>query len=139
MRLRFSSPTSRDELASHYHPSRTEAGTAGSQRLTRPRPPPRSPHVPTVPQLARFLLTFAQKGQCGQRILKQATVDTMETVQREDLAVAMRSTHDLHATERAAHFGGLTVPPPGLQPSADCWIAASAAVKTAGSPSPTFQ
>ena len=39
----------------------------------------------------------------------------------------------------AAHFGGLTVPPPGLQPSADFWIAASAAVNTAGSPSPTFQ
>ena len=93
----------------------------------------------SAPQLARFLLTFAQKGQCGQRVLKQATVDTMETVQREDLAVAMRSPHDLHATASAAHFGGLTVPPPGLQPSADCWIAASAAVKTAGSPSPTFQ
>ena len=35
----------------------------------------------SAPQLARFLLMFAQKGQCGQRLLKEATVDTMETVQ----------------------------------------------------------
>jgi CubicO group peptidase (beta-lactamase class C family) len=35
----------------------------------------------SAPQLARFLLMFAQKGQCGQRLLKEATVATMETVQ----------------------------------------------------------
>ena len=35
----------------------------------------------SAPQLARFLLMFAQKGQCGQRLLKEATVTAMETVQ----------------------------------------------------------
>jgi CubicO group peptidase (beta-lactamase class C family) len=35
----------------------------------------------SAPQLARFLLMFAQKGQCGQRLLKEATVDLMATPQ----------------------------------------------------------
>lgn len=35
----------------------------------------------SAPQLARFLLMFAQKGECGQRVLKPETVETMEAVQ----------------------------------------------------------
>ena len=39
----------------------------------------------------------------------------------------------------STHQFGLTVPPPSAQPSEDCWIAASAAMKPCGLPSPTFQ
>ena len=35
----------------------------------------------SAPQLARFLLMFAQNGECGQRVLTAATVATMRTVQ----------------------------------------------------------
>jgi CubicO group peptidase (beta-lactamase class C family) len=40
----------------------------------------------SAPQLARFLLMFAQKGQCGQRVLSEATVQAMRTVQLPSVA-----------------------------------------------------
>jgi CubicO group peptidase (beta-lactamase class C family) len=40
----------------------------------------------SAPQLARFLLMFAQKGQCGQRVLTEQTVATMRTVQLPSVA-----------------------------------------------------
>jgi CubicO group peptidase (beta-lactamase class C family) len=63
----------------------------------------------SAPQLARFLLMFAQRGECGQRVLQQATVDTMRTVQLPavDSLQALIWYYDTKAgTEVLGHRGG---------------------------------
>ncbi len=63
----------------------------------------------SAPQLARFLLMFAQKGECGQRVLKTATVETMEAVQLPsvDSLQALIWYYDTKAgTKVLGHRGG---------------------------------